>query len=74
VGLYSASHLQSRCFTTWATPPVYFVLIILEMESRELFAWAGLELWSSQSQVPSSQNYRCEPLVPGWCIILFMCC
>jgi hypothetical protein len=30
--------------TTCATPPVHFALIILEMESHELFAWAGFEL------------------------------
>jgi hypothetical protein len=27
-----ASHLQSRCFPAWATPPVHFALISMEME------------------------------------------
>jgi hypothetical protein len=29
---------QSRCFTTWAMPPVHYTLVILEMESPKLFA------------------------------------
>jgi hypothetical protein len=41
--------LQSRCCTAWATPPVHFSLIILEMESHKLFAQAGPEPWPSQS-------------------------
>jgi hypothetical protein len=45
-----ALHLQSRCLTAWATPPLHFALVILEVESLELFAWAGLKPWSSQSQ------------------------
>jgi hypothetical protein len=45
-----ASCLQSGCSTTCATPPVHFALVILEMESLELFAQADLELESSQSQ------------------------
>jgi hypothetical protein len=44
------SLLQSRHSTTWATPPVHFALVILEMGYQELFARAGFELWSSQSQ------------------------
>jgi hypothetical protein len=36
---FKASHLQSRL----STPPVHFALVILEMRSYELFAWAGLE-------------------------------
>jgi hypothetical protein len=35
--------LQSRYSITWATPPVHFALVILEMESCELFALASLE-------------------------------
>jgi hypothetical protein len=34
---------QSRYSITWAMPPVHFVLVILEMGSWELFAWAGLK-------------------------------
>jgi hypothetical protein len=30
------SHLQCRCSTAWATPPVYFALVILEIGSCEL--------------------------------------
>jgi hypothetical protein len=44
--------LQSRYATTWATTLVNFALVILEMGSPELFSWAGLEQWSSQSQPP----------------------
>jgi hypothetical protein len=40
-----ASCLQSKCPTFRPR----FALVILEMESQELFAWAGLKLWSSQS-------------------------
>jgi hypothetical protein len=49
-----SSHLHSRPSTTWATPPVHFALVILEIGSHELFAWAGLEPRSSQSQPPKS--------------------
>jgi hypothetical protein len=49
---FRASNLQNRHSITWATPPVYFVLVILEMRSPELFAQAGLEPWSAQSQPP----------------------
>jgi hypothetical protein len=40
--------LQSRCSVIWVTSPVHFVVVILEMESQELFAWAGLkpQSWS----------------------------
>jgi hypothetical protein len=38
-----------RCL---AMPLVHFVLVTLEMKSHELFAWAGLEPESSQSQPP----------------------
>jgi hypothetical protein len=48
-----AFHLQSRHFAAWATPPVHFALVILQMElGGSVFAWAGLELWSSPSQPP----------------------
>jgi hypothetical protein len=43
---------QVFTFTTWAIPPVHFALVILEMESHELFAWAVLGQWASQSQSP----------------------
>jgi hypothetical protein len=35
-----ASNLQSRHSTIWATPPVHFAFIILEM-GISLFVWAG---------------------------------
>jgi hypothetical protein len=47
-----ASHLQSRHSTTWATLPVHFALVILEMGSWKLFAGADLETQSSWSQPP----------------------
>jgi hypothetical protein len=37
---------------TWATHPVHFALVILEMRSCKPFAQAGLEPQSSQSQSP----------------------
>jgi hypothetical protein len=45
--------VQSRCSTTWATPPGHFALVILEVRSYKLFTWAGLEQKSSQSQPPN---------------------
>jgi hypothetical protein len=39
-------------------------LVILEMETRELFAQAGLKLSPPRLSLPSSQGYRCEPPVP----------
>jgi hypothetical protein len=60
-----ASHLQNRRFTTWATSPVHFALIILEMGSLKLFVPASLKPWFLASQVA-----MCEPLTPG----LFIFC
>jgi hypothetical protein len=54
-------HLQTRCSTTWTTPPVHFALVILEMGTRELFAQAGLELWFSQSQPPKVEFWHEPP-------------
>jgi hypothetical protein len=45
---FRASHLQSRYSTAWAIPLVHFALVILEMGSCILFAWAGLN-FSPQS-------------------------
>jgi hypothetical protein len=53
--------LQSRCSITWAAPPVHFALVILEMESCELFAWAVSNLEPPDLSIPTSQDYRCEP-------------
>jgi hypothetical protein len=44
--------LAQQHSTAWATPPVHFALVILETDSLELFARAGLEPRSSQSQPP----------------------
>jgi hypothetical protein len=39
----SASCLQSRHCTAWATPPVHFALVILEMRPFKIFAQANLK-------------------------------
>jgi hypothetical protein len=44
--------LLGRCSTSWAIPPILFVLGIFEIGSLKLFAWAGFEPQSSQSQPP----------------------
>jgi hypothetical protein len=44
--------LQSKHSATLATPPLSCALVILEMGTDKLFAQAGLELLSSQSQPP----------------------
>jgi hypothetical protein len=59
--LYFLNHTSSPfCFG-------YF----LKMGSHKLFAWAGLEQQSSQSQSFSSQVYRCEPPAPGFSFFFF---
>jgi hypothetical protein len=45
-----ASHLQSSCSTSLATPPVHFALVILEMESQDLFAYFALVTLEMESQ------------------------
>jgi hypothetical protein len=50
VGLWfklRALHLQSSALSL--EPQLHFVLVILEMESQEVFAQTGLKPWSSQS-------------------------
>jgi hypothetical protein len=44
--------LLGRCSTARAALPFHFGLVILEMRSHKLFAWAGLKPRSSQSQPP----------------------
>jgi hypothetical protein len=44
--------LAKQDSTCGATTLVYFALVILEMGSWELIAWAGLKLQSSLSQPP----------------------
>jgi hypothetical protein len=58
---FRASSLQSRCSILWATPPVQFALIILDMGSGELFFWDGLQVRSSWFQPSGSWDYRHEP-------------
>jgi hypothetical protein len=57
--------LQSRCFFTWATPLVHFALVILEIESHKLLAWLTSNCNPPDFSLPSSSNYRSEPLAPG---------
>jgi hypothetical protein len=40
--------LQSRHTTTWATPPIQFSLVVLEMGVSQIICWAGLLLSASQ--------------------------
>jgi hypothetical protein len=54
-----------RTLSTWANRQQCFALSIFKIGSRELFAKAGLELWSSWCQPPNSYDYRGELLVPG---------
>jgi hypothetical protein len=46
--------LQSRHSTAWATPPVHFGMVILEIGPRKLLACTGLQFRPSRSQPPSS--------------------
>jgi hypothetical protein len=64
---FKALYLQNRRSTPWATPPVHFVLVILEMVSRELFAWAGLRLQSSWSAFQVARIIG----VSHWCTAWF---
>jgi hypothetical protein len=67
---------KARHSASWATSPVCFPLIILEMGwglgSLKLFAQTGLDPQSSQS-ISASQviMYRCEPPEPGKFTILW---
>jgi hypothetical protein len=60
---------------------VHFALVILEMRSHEPFALSALNLDPPGLSLPSSQDYKCEPLTPGqlflyvntdsWTVILY---
>jgi hypothetical protein len=56
---------KQPCSTTWATPPVDFALVILEMGSCELFAWADFEPYPLITAYQAARIYRHELLVPG---------
>jgi hypothetical protein len=45
-------HLQIRLSTAWASSPVHFALVILEMEFWKVLLWASLELWFFWCQLP----------------------
>jgi hypothetical protein len=54
-GLYTGLHAWEAGSTAWATLLVHFVLvIILEIWSCKLLAWAGLKPWSFWCYLPSS--------------------
>jgi hypothetical protein len=57
--------LESRCSIFWATPPVHFAVIILEMGSLELFPGLALNLGPPYLNLPSRQDYRHETLAPS---------
>jgi hypothetical protein len=44
--------LRASCLQVLGTPPVHFALVILEMESPGLLAWAGFQTRSSSSLPP----------------------
>jgi hypothetical protein len=59
-----ALSLQSRCFTTWATPPVHFALVILEMGvlSTSCPSWLQttiLPISDSQIAKITGVSYQC---------------
>jgi hypothetical protein len=49
-----ALHLQSRCFVTSATPPVYFALAILEMGVSNYLPKLASNLDPPHLSLPSS--------------------
>jgi hypothetical protein len=64
---YCLAHLVVRIF------PSYLSLGILEMGSHKVFSCAGLKLWPSCSQPPSSQDHRHEPLLPNKPFVCLLC-
>jgi hypothetical protein len=51
-------HLQASSLLLQPTPPVHFALVILEMESLKLFAWASLNLDLPNLSLPISKDYE----------------
>jgi hypothetical protein len=67
-GLNSGLHAcKAGTLNTWAIPPVHFSLFILDTESFELFALAGLEL---QSSYFSSQAARITGIITSMLLSL----
>jgi hypothetical protein len=61
-----ALHLQSRCSTTWAMPPVCFVLVILEKDLVNYLPELASNCDSPHLSLPRSQDYRYELPVPSF--------
>jgi hypothetical protein len=68
-----ASHLQIRCYTAWATPLVYFAVVILDKEGglKNYLPGLDLNLDPLDFSLLSSQDYRHELSAPGKIFILF---
>jgi hypothetical protein len=59
--------LESRHSTAWETSPGHFAVLILEMRSLKVFAWADLKWWSSWSlQVPRITG------MSHWCLAMYL--
>jgi hypothetical protein len=53
---------------------LFLMMNFFEIRYHELFAQAGFKLWSSWSLPPRSWDYRHEPLVPGFSLLLIGSC
>jgi hypothetical protein len=52
---FRALHLQSKCSTAWATPPVHFAMVILEMGSHKVFTKLAVNSYPLDLSLPSSR-------------------
>jgi hypothetical protein len=59
-----ASGLLGRCSTAWATPPVHFALVLLEMGPLWTLLGLAWHFNPPDLSLPSSWNYRPEPWHP----------
>jgi hypothetical protein len=50
-----------------------FLWVFWRWGSHKVFACAGIKLWPSLSQPPSSQDHRHEPLVPSKPLFVWLC-
>jgi hypothetical protein len=50
-----------------------FLWVFWRWGSHKVFACAGIKLWPSLSQSPSSQDHRHEPLVPSKPLFVCLC-